>query len=159
MRMKYKRRGRRFTVYEADTPPTLLPCLQSRQPSLNSVDIDSGCSSNNKAGDVAFAVRGGGGVFHAMGTAASRTEKHKRLDLPLRCSLLVTRDQMSAAIEIQRATSSIVTAIELLRTTLSTCPMRERKKLGQSWFNRPMIDPFPSNFVEKTLKISPKFPS
>lgn len=49
MRMKYKRRGRRFTVYEADTPPTLLPCLQSRQPSLNSVDIDSGCSSNNKA--------------------------------------------------------------------------------------------------------------
>lgn len=109
--------------------------------------------------DVAFVVRGGGGVFHAMGTAASRTEKHKRLDLPLRCSLLVTRDQMSAAIEIQRATSSIVTAIELLRTTLSTCPMRERKKLGQSWFNRPMIDLFPSNFVEKTLKISPKFPS
>lgn len=53
-RMKYKTRKERFVLYEADTPPTLLPCLQSRQPSLNPVDIDSGCSSNNKGRDVAL---------------------------------------------------------------------------------------------------------
>lgn len=124
------KRGRRFILYEADTPPPLLPCLQSRQPSLNSVDIDSGCSSNNKARDVVALWWEWEASFSTL-WEQSRHEQKNIKDLTSCCSLLVTRDQMSAAIEIQRATSSIVTATELLRTTLSR-PMRNLERRRNS---------------------------
>lgn len=116
-------------LYEADTRPTLLSCLQSRQPSLNSVDIDSGRSSNNKGRDVASWREVGGGFSTLW--EQSRHEQKNIKGLTSCCSLLVTRDQMSAAIEIQRATSSIVTAIEPLPTTLS-CPMRNLERRRNS---------------------------
>lgn len=52
MKKKEKKKGRKwwFELYDATE---LLPCLRSRQPSLNSTDIDWLCSSNNKARDVA----------------------------------------------------------------------------------------------------------